>query len=428
MRGLSGVSDKIVDIGQLRVGMFVQLDLPWMDHPFLSSSFKVRTRKQLEALRGLGLSEIRIDPERSDRLPLEEPDADSTPAPAVAVKEDLTAALWEEKTARIRKLKERRSRLNLCAKRYAQTVGAARKLMVHLRASPIQAAEEASALVTQIVDELTEDSETTVQLVNLKNQDEGSYHHAINVVALAMVVGQKLELDKPQLRLLGLGALFHDLGHLKIPSQILLKKESLTQPERQFYAQHPRYGAELARQIKALPGAVVEIIAHHHEHLDGSGYPDGLSAKDIGTLTRIVTVVNRYDNLCNGFVADRGLSPHQAVSHMYSKERGQYDPKVLTTFITNLGVYPPGTVVKLEDGRIAVVMSINADDLLKPNVLVYAPDIPSTEAPILDLAEEGIGIGESLRRSDLTAEQIEYLNLSDKLTYYFQSPKGAAPR
>lgn len=408
--------------------MFVQLDLSWMDHPFLSSSFKIRSRRQLEALKGLGLSEIRIDPDRSDRQPLPEPEENSTPTAGTEVKEDLTAALWEEKTERIRKLKERRSRLNLCAKRYVQTVGAARKLMSHLRASPIRAAEEATELVAQIVDQLTEDSETTVQLVNLKNQDEGSYHHAINVVALAMVLGQKLELDKPQLRLLGLGALFHDLGHLKIPSQILLKKEALTQPERQFYAQHPRYGAELARQIKTLPAAVVEIIARHHEHLDGSGYPEGLSAKDIGTLTRIVTVVNRYDNLCNGFTADRGLSPHQAVSHMYSKERGQYDPKVLTTFITNLGVYPPGTIVKLDDGRIAVVMSINADDLLKPNVLVYAPEIPSTEAPVLDLAEEGVGISESLRRSDLTAEQIEYLNLSDKLTYYFQSPKGTVSR
>ncbi|NEX19676.1 HD-GYP domain-containing protein [Thiorhodococcus mannitoliphagus] len=421
------MSDKIVDIHQLRVGMFVQLDLPWMDHPFLSSSFKIRSRKQLAALKGLGLSEIRIDPERSDRLPLEEPEEESTPEPAAEVKEDLTAALWEEKTARIRRLKERRGRLNLCAKRYAQTVGAARKLMSHLRASPIQATEEATELVTQIVDELTEDSETTVQLVNLKNQDEGSYNHAINVVALAMVVGQKLELDKPELRLLGLGALFHDLGHLKIPSQILLKKGVLTQPERQFLAQHPRYGADLARQIKTLPAAVVEIIARHHEHLDGSGYPEGLGAKDIGTLTRIVTVVNRYDNLCNGFTVDHPLSPHQAISQMYSKEREQYDPKVMTTFITNLGVYPPGTIVRLKDERVAVVVSINADDLLKPNVLVYAPEIPSTEALVLDLAEEGVAISESLRRSDLTAEQIEYLNLSDKLTYYFQSPK-ASPR
>lgn len=422
------MSEKIVDIEQLRVGMFVQLDLPWMDHPFLTSSFKIRSRKQLAALKQLGIREIRIDPDRSDRLLIPESDTDSTSAAGGQVKEDLTAAFWQEKTDRIRRLKERRSRLNLCAKRYAQTVCAARKLMSHLRASPFQAMEEAGDLVTHMVDELTEDSETTVQLVNLKNQDEGAYYHAINVVALALVVGQKLDLDKVQLRLLGLGALFHDLGHLKVPSQILLKKEALTQPERQFYMQHPRYGAEVARQMRTLPAPVVEIIARHHEHLDGSGYPDGLTGRDIGILTRVVTVANRYDNLCNGFGAEHGLSPHQAVSQMYSKERDQYDPKVLTTFITNLGVYPPGTVVKLKDGRIAVVVSINSEDLLKPNVLVYSPEIPSAEALVLDLAEEDIGIAESLHRSELTEEQIEYLNLSDKLSYYFQSPRTSSAR
>lgn len=414
------MSDNTVDKNQLRIGLFVHLDLSWMNHPFLTSSFKIRTQKQLDALRQLGIERLRIDPDRSDP----EAPADDQPAETAAtqVKDDLTAALWTEKRERIRALKERRSRLNQCSKCYTQSVGMARKLMSHLRASPAQAAEEAQDLVAQMVDDLTLDQETTVQLVNLKHQDENSYFHAINVVALALVVGQKLALERPQLRLLGLGALFHDLGHQKVPSQILLKKEALTQAERQFYQQHPRYGAEIARQIRILPPPVVEVIAKHHEHLDGSGYPEGLRDADIGTLTRIVAVVNRYDNLCNGGYTEPGLSPHQALSRMYSRERTFYDPKVLSTFITNLGVYPPGTVVRLQDERIAVVISINQDDLLKPNVLVFAPDIPQEEALILDLGEEGIAIRESLHQKDLTQAQIEYLNLSDKLSYYFQAP------
>ena len=423
------VSEKLFDKGQLRIGMFIHLDLPWMNHPFLTSSFKIRTQRQLEVLRQLGIERVRVDLDRSDRPPL---DSEQAPPPerplADELKEDLAAALWEEKTQRIRVLKERRSRLNQCAKCYTQSVGFARKLLSHLSASPAQAAEEAGDLVDGMVRELTEDLETTVQLVNLKHQDENSYHHAINVVALALVVGRKLALDQVQLRLLGMGALFHDLGHLKIPAQILLKKGAFTEPERRFYEQHPRYGAEIARQIGSLPVGVIEVIARHHEHLDGSGYPEGLGANDIGLLTRIVTVVNRYDNLCNGIGADHGLSPHQAVSRMYSKERQCYDPKVLTTFITNLGVYPPGTVVRLNDGRIAVVISINADDLLKPNVLVHSPEVPSEEALVLNLVEEGLGIRESLHRSELSQEQAEYLNLSDKLSYYFQSPAGAASR
>lgn len=423
---VSVVNEKVVDTSQLRIGVFVHLDLPWMSHPFLSSSFKIRTQKQLDALQQLGLTQVRIDPARSDDLA--DAAAESDQLPTEQVREHLTQALWEEKRRRILILKERRSRLNVCAKHYRESVGSARKLMAHLMASPEQAAEEAGLLVAQMVDELTADQEATVQLVNLKRQDENSYFHCINVVALALVIGQRLALGTAELRLLGLGALFHDLGHQKTPGPILHKKAQLTPPERQVYALHTRCGAEIARRIGVLPAAAIEVIAKHHEFLDGSGYPDGLRGDDIGLLTRIVTVVNRYDNLCNGAMGDRGLSPHHAISRMYSVERACYDPRVLTTFITNLGVYPPGTVVRLSDERLALVVTINQNDLLKPSVLIYSPDIPKEEALVLDLNEEDIVIRGSLRQSDLSQEQVEYLNLSDKLSYYFQSSKADRSR
>ena len=424
------MNEKILDKTQLRIGLFVMLDLPWMAHPFLTSNFKIRNQRQLSILRQLDIERVKVDLDRSDAFSDAELDETVT-LDATEMSEDgadLESTLWAEKTERIRRLKQRRSRLNQCAKCYVQKVGMARKLMAHLRSSPAQAAEEAGELVDSMVGDLTEDAETTVQLVNLKHQDENSYNHAINVSALALVLGRKLGLDQAQLHLLGQGGLFHDLGHLKIPAQILMKKGPLTEPERRFYEQHPRYGAEIARQIGTLPEGVIDMIAKHHEHLDGSGYPQGLGAKDVGLLTRILTVVNRYDNLCNGVGGERGLSPHQAVSRMYSKERQCYDPKVLSTFITNLGVYPPGTVVRLNDERIAVVISINAGDLLKPNVLVYSEKIPAEEALVLDLIEEGMGIRDSLHRSELTERQIEYLNLSDKLSYYFQGTRGGSGR
>ncbi|NKN31649.1 HD-GYP domain-containing protein [Marichromatium bheemlicum] len=406
--------------------MFVHLDLPWMAHPFFTNSFKIRTRKQLETLLQLDLGRVRIDPARSDpepeELPPVEPEIDAEARDQLRA--DLEASLWEEKNARIRVLKERRKRLNLCAKRYRQSVVLARKLMSHLRSAPAQAAEEADVLVSQMVEDLTADHEATVQLVNLKSQDENTYHHAINVMALALVAGRKLRLDPDTLRLLGLAALFHDLGLQRIPSQILHKKGDWNKPERALYEQHPRYGVEIARSIGTLPEAVVEVIGKHHEHIDGSGYPEGLNGNALGMLTRIVSVVNRYDNLCNGARSGRGLSPHQAVSSMYTKERARYDPRVLTTLITNLGVYPPGTVVRLDDERIAVVISINPDALLKPNVLVYSPEIPNDQALILDLSEEEASIRESLHQSELTEDIIEYLNLSDKLSYYVQSGSG----
>lgn len=435
-----------VSVDQLRVGIFVHLDLPWMQHPFLTSSFKIRTEKQLEVLRALDLEQVRFDPERSDCAPLQSAPPAAAPPPLAEAEphhawtgqgdsradstalaypktDAVTAAFWEEKNRRILKLKERRARLNQCAKRYTSSVSAARKLFPMMQAMPGQAAREATELVTEMVSELALDQDATVQLVNLKHLGENSYFHAINVVALALVVGTDLKLSPNELRLLGLGALFHDLGHQQLPSQLLLKRAPFSPAELRVYRQHPVFGVQLARKVQTLPHAVVEVIANHHEHLDGSGFPRGLGDRDLGTLTRIISVVNRYDNLCNGFAAQRGLSPHQAISSMYRREKSWYDEKVLSVFISSLGIYPPGTVVRLDDERLAVVTSVNRDHPSRPNVLVYEPEIPKEEALILDLSEENIAVRESLHADALSPDQVDYLNVSDKLSYYFQKKK-----
>jgi len=413
------MADKFLSKEQLRIGMFVHLDLPWMKHPFMTSSFKIRTPQQLATIKHLKLERVRMDPDKSDP----EPESPAPQGKDAQVLDDVSKALWEEKKRRIRVLKERRVNLNRCAKRYAQSTAAARKMMSHLKSSPAQAVDEADDLVCHMVDELSEDRETTVQLVNMKTQDENSYYHAVNVAALAMVLGRSLALDRDQLRLLGMSSLFHDLGHQQIPYKVLNKKTPLSKPELKLYQQHPRYGAKMATRIGTLPPAVVEVILQHHENLNGTGYPQGLKADAISAQSRIIAVVNRYDNLCNGLHGNAGLSPYEAISLMYSRERERYDHKVLNGFITNLGVYPPGSVVELKDGRIAAVISINPKELLKPNVLLYNPDIPKEEALILDLKEEDLSISKSLRLPDLDTEVIEYLNLSDNVSYYF-GPSG----
>ena len=408
--------DKTIQKEQLCVGLYVHLDLPWMKHPFLSSSFKIRSEKQLKTLRGLKLPSVRFDPERSDTEPLPLVDAPAAEEPPKESPED--NALWEEKRKRIKVLKARRSKLNQTASRYEKSVDSVRKLMDVLFATPEQAVQVADEVVGNMVTGLTEDTEVTMQLVNLKGKSESSYYHSLNVTALSLVLGRKLGLDAKQLHLLGLGALFHDLGHQEIPSQILLKKTDLSPAEEKVYQRHPYLGVEMAKKIGVLPEEAVAIIGQHHERLDGSGYPKGLKG-EVGMLTRIVAVVDHYDELCNHSDPNRSLSPYEAVSLMYSKELEQYDRTILTAFIANLGVYPPGTVVRLSDQRIACVVTINHDELLKPNVLVYEPDIPKEEALILDLMEEDLSILESCRRSELTPAVLNYLNLSEYVTYYF---------
>jgi putative nucleotidyltransferase with HDIG domain len=409
------MADKTIQKEQLCIGLYVHLDLPWMKHPFLTSSFKIRSEKQLKTLRGLKLTEVRIDPEKSDAQPLPLSEAPVVEEPPQESVED---ALWEEKRKRIKVLKARRSKLNRTAKRYEKSVDSMRKLTNILFASPEQAMDMADEVVGTMVDELTDDAEATIQLVNLKGKSESTYYHLLNVAALSLVLGRKLGLDAGQLHVLGLGALFHDLGHQQIPGRILLKKEPLTPPEEKVYQRHAMLGVEMANRIGVLPKEAIAIIGQHHERLDGSGYPKGLK-NEVGILARIVAITDHYDELCNHADPNRSLSPYEAVSLMYSKEQGRFDKSILTAFIANLGIYPPGTVVRLSDQRIACVVNINHEELLKPSVLVYDPEIPKEEALILDLMEEDLSISESCRRSELTPAVLNYLNLSEYVTYYF---------
>jgi putative nucleotidyltransferase with HDIG domain len=409
------MSDKIIHKEQLCIGLYIHLDLPWMKHPFLTSSFKIRNEKQLNTLRKLKLPSLRFDPDKSDTTPLPPIETQSAEEPPQESADD---ALWEEKRKRIKVLKERRSKLNQIAGRYEKSVESVRKMMALLFASPEQAVDVADTVIGNMVTGLTADTDVTMQLVNLKGKSESSYYHSMNVTALSLVLGQKLGLDAKQLHLLGLGALFHDLGHQQIPGPILLKKGPLTPPEEKVYQRHTHLGVEMAKRIGVLPKEAIDIIGQHHERLDGSGYPKGLK-EEVGLLPRIVAVVDHYDELCNQTDPDRSLSPYEAVSLMYSKEQGKFDTSILTAFIANLGIYPPGTVVRLSDQRIACVVTINHKELLKPNVLVYDPEIPKEEALILDLVEEELSISESCRRTELTPAVLNYLNLSEYVTYYF---------
>lgn len=406
--------------------MFIHLDLSWLSHEFLSNDFKIKNEKQLAEVLRLGLKEIVYDPSRSDPVPEPEP-IPSAPEPA-PTGEALEALLQlkqqqAEKEDRILQLKERRVNLGRCEKAYVNAVGSVRKVMSNLMSQPAAAVDAAEEMVGSMVERLMTDQEATLQLVSIKGKSESSYFHSINVFILSLMLGKHLGLDDEQMRHLGIGALFHDLGHGEIPSKILRATQPLTKPEILLYQMHPQYGVKMAQRIGTLPAAAIDIIGQHHEMNDGSGYPHKLLGPQIHLLAKIVAIVNGYDNLCNNMNSTKSCSPFEAMSHMYAKQKGRYDQKMLSLFITHMGVYPPGTVIKLEDGRLATVISINPKALLRPNVMVYDPKTPPAEAAIINLAEEPVKITESIRRSAIPSEVLEYLNLGGNLNYFIDAAK-----
>ena len=420
-----------IDIRQVRVGLFVTLDLPWLKHPFPTNSFKIRHEHQLEVLRRLGMATVRFDPDRSDCAPLEQAAAEVAAVSEPPEVSEQELAVIREKQERLERLQEHRESVIRCEKKLLEAAATMKQLNREIFHRPQETLRAAVDLVEQMAGAMLGQRDISIHSLNDKIGGEDVYFHSLNVSVLSMMLGKELELPDTSIKLLGLGALFHDLGKTKVPDKVLRKVGSLTVAEKRFLEQHPLYGEEMAGRL-GMPHRVLDIIRHHHECSDGTGYPDRQSGDGIAELSRIVAVVNTFDNLCNPVNPDRALTPYEAISTMFARLRAKFDPVVLTTFIKYLGVYPPGTIVRLRNDLWGIVVSVNTRSPTKPQVLVYDPEVPKTEAVILNTDDDpDLIIGKTFRPTQIPSDVYDYLSPRKRVVYYLDetSPRseGAGP-
>lgn len=416
------MSEQRISIEQARIGLFIRLD-DWMDHPFLFSSFKIRNEKQLKVLRSLGLKEVLYLPEKSDAAPLPPPRADAPPPQPQPVDPEVEA-MWQAKKARREELTKQREAFGRCEKKFTGGMATVKGLLRNLFAKPHESLEQSRALVTDMVDSLLAEKDVLIHLMNAKSGDEGAYYHALNVTMLALMLAKEAGFTAEEMHDLGQGTLLHDIGKERVPSQILLKKTPWTAAERNFYQQHVVYGMEMAAKLPGLPVGAMEVIAMHHENLNGSGFPGQLAGARIGRFARIANIANTFDNYCNRVNPAESMIPAEALSFMFKKERDKYDPGLMQHFIRCLGVYPPGSVVKLNNDAIGLVVSVNSGQLLHPTILLYEADVPKEEALLVNLADEpDLSVVATLRPASLPREVFEYLNPRSRISYYADADK-----
>jgi putative nucleotidyltransferase with HDIG domain len=417
-----------IDSDQLQVGLFITLDLKWMEHQFLTNSFKIKDEKQLEQVRKLGLRSLRYSPSRSDREPLPLNPAQPIPAPAPAAPDPDEAAALERKKARIERLNNLRQSVGQCEKQFIEAASALKSINQNLYSRPQECVKAATQLITKMAASILIDKDLAIHAMNDKVAGEEVYFHSLNVSVLAMMLAKEMDLGKAEIALIGMGALFHDIGKTRVPDKILRKLDPLTPAEANFLAEHPRYGEEIARTMK-LPAPVIDIILHHHENMDGTGYPDHQDEKSISRLARIVAIANVFDNLCNHANPAKSMTPYEAVSIMFTKHRKQFDPAALSVFIHCMGVYPPGTVVRLCDDIWGMVVSVNVHQPLKPVVVIYDPEVPKEEAILLNLEEEpDFKITRTYRPIELPRDVFEYLSPRRRVTYFFNEANAGKPK
>jgi putative nucleotidyltransferase with HDIG domain len=244
--------------------------------------------------------------------------------------------------------------------------------------------------------------------------------HALNVTIISLLMGRSFGLSEADMLDLGVGAMLHDIGKIDLPDRVRHREDHFGGSELKHYEEHVAHGVVHGRKMGLTPGAML-VIAQHHEHADGSGFPLHLNTDRMTAAARIVALVNRYDNLCNPNVASKALTPHESVSLMFTQGKTKFDTAILGAFIRMMGVYPAGSTVQLTDDRYALVVSVNSSRPLRPRVLVFDAAVPREEALILDLeTAQGIGIRRSIKPLQLVPTALEYLAPRPRVAYFFE--------
>lgn len=410
-------SDPLIDVSQLKVGMFIHLDLGWMAHPFPLSSFKLSSEEQLAILRRLGLKQVRWSPGKSDLQ------TDATPVPAPALPVAAQAAVDPQQAARDahrRALAAQRAALHLCERQYGEAAGGYRETLELLQRDPHGARDHSIALTGAMLDKMLVEGDMSIRLLNEGAGDRGTAH-ALNVSIISLLLGRAFGLGREELMDLGVGALLHDIGKAELPARVRHRDESFTMAETQLYQQHVMKGVALAQQMGLAAGPTL-VIAQHHENADGSGFPQRINVDRMSAASRIVALVNRFDGLCNPLLASKSMTPHEALSLMFAQGRNRFDATMLNAFIRMMGVYPPGSAVQLTDERYALVVAVNSSRPLKPKVMVHDPKVPRDDALVVNLEDHpDLGIRRSLKPNLLPRDSLDYLSPRTRVAYFFES-------
>lgn len=405
---------------QLRIGLYVYLDLSWFQHPFAFSHFKIKSADQIATIRGLGLKSVRYNPALSDPVSAD-PDAQPKPPPTRENPSEFVAQALAAKRAMMERIRVQREAAARIENAFINTAKTVRDVEKNLFTQPAETVRQATQLVSQIAESILCAPELAIHVMGDKMGGEELYFHSLNVTTLAMMMARDIQLPQEVVGTLGMGALFHDIGRKEIPNRILMKAEPLTQAERHLYEMHCQYGVEIGQRLQFTP-AVQAIIREHHELFDGSGYPQRLKGESSGLLSRIVALTNHYDELCNPPNIADALTPHEALSLMFAKLRNKFDPKLLQVFIRCLGVYPPGTIIQLSNGVIGMIATVNTAKPMKPMVVIYDAEIPKDEAILVDLEREtDLNIAKAIRPAQVPGEIYNYLSPRKRVSYYFDA-------
>lgn len=372
---------KEIPIAGLRLGMFVHdVGVSWISHPFWRRKFLLDAHEDLATLRDLGVPTIWIDTSRG----LDVPEARGTSGKAVDVRREPAAP--EVAVAPVADPVVEAAAL--CERARAVVV----RMFQDARVGGGVDAVAARDLVEDMARSIEAHPSALLSLVRLKSADDYTYMHSVAVAALMVSFARHLGLDALRVRSAGLAGMLHDVGKSLVPLDVLNKPIELNGVETVQVRKHPQLGHRLLVSRGGVDGEVLDACLHHHEKFDGAGYPHGLIGEQIGRLARMTAICDVYDAVTSDRPYKKAWDPAHAVQRM-AGWRGHFDPRLFRAFVRTVGVYPIGALVRLESGRLAVVLDGSRDSLTQPIVRVFYSIAEGRRVDpfVLDLAAEGCG-------------------------------------
>ena len=354
----------------VRLGMYVHaIEGSWMDHPFWRSRFLLSEQSQLERVFASKVEYLVIDAARG-----------LDPSQLAPVLDERTAKSERQPLS----ARERITELRRAASTIKRSKVAVMGLFEDARLGKAVQTASMGPIVEEISQSVSRDPSIILNIAKLKTKDEYTYLHSVAVCALMINLGRSMGLDEGLTQEIGMAGLLHDVGKMAIPETILKKPARLDELEMETVRNHPQRGYEILSASHGVNETALDVCLHHHEKMDGTGYPQRLPGKALSLFARMSSVCDVYDAVTSQRPYNTPWSASHALQLMQGWD-GHFDPEIVDAFIESLGILPVGTLIRVNDDKLAIVTGESSSDFTLPRARIfYSPDRKYDE-PLLDI-------------------------------------------